>query len=467
MRSTFFGLETARRALSASQRALDIAGHNIANANAPGYTRQQAVLAATDPYTLPSYAHLRSAGQVGTGVEVAEVRRIQCALLAAQSRQVASESGTWASRQEALSRLEALLNEPGESGMHSLFDAFWGSWHALSTYPADSALRAGCRSAGSSLCDGLRRLAQQVESMQTSADDSLAAEVVAVNSLARRLDELNRQIRSVVQIGDNPNDLLDQRDVLLAELSAATDIHVHEHADATVTVTVGGFELVQQFGCNQLEAAVDPATGFRKLTWAGFDLPVVLSDGRLAGLSEMRDVIYGGFLSDLDRLASGLVAAVNEAHQLGFDANGLPGAEFFDPSLTGAKDIRLGAGVLADLDAIAASASGDPGDGANAMAIARLEEQVIAGLGMTLSDFYRGVVSSLGVESREADRALNTQELLARQISNQRAAESGVSLDEEMVRLMEHQHAYTAAARLLNVMDEMLVTLIERLGAGR
>lgn len=468
MRATFFGFETARRALAASQRATDIAAHNIANANAPGYTRQQAVLKATDPYARPSFISPAYVGQIGTGVEVGEVRRLQSALLAAQARQVAAETGTWASRQEALSRLEAMLNEPGDSGLHSLFDAFWGSWHALSTYPADAALRSDCRSAGLSLCDGLRRLALQVEEMRVSADAALAAEVTAVNSLARRLDELNGQIRKVVQTGGRPNDLLDARDLLLGELSSAVGIQVREHSDLTVTVTVGGFELVQQFGFHEMKAQANPSIGYHEVTWAEFDLPVVAACGKLCGLLEMRDRVYGGFAAELDRLTLGLVAAVNAVHAAGFDAQGLPAAEFFDPGTSGALDIRLAAEVLADVSAIAASATGEPGDGANALAIARLEQEAIAGLGgMSLSDFYRGVVSSLGVETREAGRALATQDLLARQIANQRAAESGVSLDEEMVRLMEHQHAYNAAARLLTVIDEMIATLIERTGAGR
>lgn len=468
MRATFFGFETARRALAASQTAMDIAGHNIANANAPGYTRQQAMLKATDPYAQPSLISPVTAGQIGTGVEVGEVRRLQSALLAAQLRQVSSETGTWASRREALSRLEALLNEPGDSGLHSLFDAFWGSWHALSTSPADAALRSDCRAAGLSLCDGVRRLAQQVEEMQVAADAAVDAEVTAVNSLARRLDEVNAQIRKVVQTGGSPNDLLDARDRLLSELSSAVGVQVREHSDLTVTVTVGGFELVQQFGFNELSSQVNPGTGFHEVTWAEFDLPVVTASGRMSGLLEMRDLIYGGFLGDLDQLATGLVAAVNDLHQAGYDAEGLPAGEFFDPDVTRAREIRLSGAVLADLGAIAASATGEPGDGANALAIARLEGQAVSSLGgLSLNDFYRATVSAIGVESREAGRALETQELLARQIGNQRAAESGVSLDEEMMRLMEHQHAYNAAARLLSVMDEMLTTLIERMGAGR
>src|SRR4030042_6475130 len=97
MRPAFFGLGTARRALAASQRAMDVAGHNIANANAPGYTRQQPVLSATAPYTLPSFVRPAGAGQVGTGVAVMEIRRVPTDLLATQSRQGAAEAGTWAS----------------------------------------------------------------------------------------------------------------------------------------------------------------------------------------------------------------------------------------------------------------------------------------------------------------------------------------------------------------------------------
>ncbi|MDP2872541.1 MAG: flagellar hook-associated protein FlgK [Bacillota bacterium] len=468
MRTTFSGLEIASRALASSQRALDVTGHNIANANAIGYTRQRVTLAATDPYTVASTVRGAQAGQVGTGVWVLEIKRLQNLLLAGQTRNLAAEAAAAECRQEGLSRLQAVINEPGENGLHSLLDGFWNSWQALSTDPADLALRAGCRAAATSLCDGFRRTATLVQSMRDGADEGLRAEVQLVNSLAREISLINDSIRRATQIGDNPNDLLDRRDVLLADLARSVDVRVHEYGDGSVAVTIGGFELVQQFGFQELAVKVDPVSGLVQAVWADCGLPVRVSGGKLAGLLEMRDQVYGRFLADLDSITAALAARVNEVHRTGYTLEGQPGGDFFDPSATGAINLSLAPGILDNLRNIATSGGGEPGDGSCALAISRIRADGLAGLGgYTVDGLYRGLVADIGVRALETDRQLETLDLLGRQVAAQLDREAGVSIDEELIDLMKHQHAYNAAARVLSAMDEMIATLLERLGAGR
>lgn len=468
MRTTFSGLELARRALASSQRALDVAGHNIANANAAGYTRQRVTLSATDAYAVAGLTRNVQAGQVGTGVWVTEIKRLQSLLLTGQTRSLASEAAAAACRQEGLARLQAVLNEPGESGLHSLLDGFWGSWQALSTDPADLALRAGCRSAAVSLCEGFRRTATLVQSMRDGADEAVVAEIKLINTYAREVFMLNDSIRRATQVGDNPNDLMDRRDVLLAELAQSVDIRVLEHDDRSVTVTIGGFELVQQFGVQELAVQRDPVSGLAGVVWAGHGLPVRAAGGRLAGLLELRDQIYGRFTEDLDAMAASLAARVNELHRANFTLDGAAGGDFFSPAAAGALNLALASPVMGNLRNIAASAGGEPGDGAGALAIARVRLDALAGLGgYAIDGFYRGLVADVGVQALETDRQAETLGLLRRQVAAQLDREAGVSIDEELIDLMKHQHAYNAAARVLAAMDEMLATLVHRLGAGR
>ena len=468
MRTTFFGYELARRSIAASQRSLDVTGHNIANANAPGYSRQRAILTATAPYTVPNVVRLAQAGQVGTGVVVTDIRRMQSSFLEAQARIINSDTGTWSRRQEAVSRLEALTNEPGESGLHALFNRFWESWHALSTDPASVSLRQGARQSAASLADGLNRMARQVTDLQGNADENLRSDVHAINSIAAQVSELNAAIRLARNVGDSPNDLMDQRDLALRELSEIANVTTREYGDGSIAVSIGGYDLVQQFGVNTLGIVNQPGNGYARVVWelTGVDLDV--RAGSLAGSIEMRDVIYADFADELDLIADTVVAEVNALHNAGFDLGGAPGGDFFDPSVSGARGIKLSAAIAADANLIAASTDGLPGNGDNATAIAQIRDRALAGLGgHRLTDYYRGVISGLAVSGQEAERVLITQDLLGRQIDNQQAQESGVSLDEEMVELMKHQQVYTAAARLLSVMDEMIVTIIERMGAGR
>jgi len=470
MRTTFFGYELARRALATSQRSIDVAGHNIANASTPGYSRQRVITTATPPYTVPTLIRSGQAGQVGTGAEITSIRRVQSAFLEAQARMVTSDSGAWSRRHEALSRLEAVTNEPGDSGLHALLDRFWMSWQGLSTDPASTSLRQAVTASASSLADGFNRVDRQIRALQTNADEMVRADVYRINSLADQLNGLNQAIRLASGVGDNPNDLLDQRDVILRDLAQAAAVTIREYGDGSIAVAIGGYDLVQQYGVNRLATVNQPGTGFAQVMWEGTGVPLSARSGTLAGAIEMRDTIYAGFLADLDIIADTIAAEVNAIHRTGFDLSSPPetGRDFFDTTVSGARGMRLSAALAGDVSLIAASAGGEAGDGQIAVAIARIRTERLAGLGEhTIDDHYRGLVAGLAVRGQEAERVMHTQELLSRQIDNQRSQESGVSLDEEMVELMKHQHVYTAAARLLTAMDEMVQTLIERTGAGR
>jgi flagellar hook-associated protein 1 FlgK len=447
---------------------MDVAGHNIANANVVGYSRQRALLAPTDPYAAPTFVRSGVPGQVGTGVAVTAIRRLQSAFLENQARFVAAESGSWDRRFEALSRLEALTNEPGDAGLHALLDRFWGSWQELSANPASTSLRQGTAQAASSLADGFNRIDRQIRELQANADDSIRADIHRINALADQINGLNQAIRLAVGSGDSPNDLLDQRDIILRELASLANTAVRDNGDGSASVSLGGYDLVQQFGVNYLSALTQAGTGYAEIVWADTGASAAIRSGTLAGSIEMRDSIYGAFLADLDRLANAVADRTNELHRTGYDLRQPPqaGADFFDTAAAGARGLRLSPAVAADLSLIAASGDGETGNGQIAVQIARIRHERLGALDQaSADDYYRSLVAKLAVRGQEAERAIHTQHALSRQIENQRSQESGVSLDEEMVELMKHQHVYNAAARLLTAMDEMVLTLIERTGA--
>ena len=142
MRSTFAGIETAYRALQANQLALDITGHNIANANTEGYSRQVATFSATAPYTNPAFNRSATAGQIGTGVEVAYITRMRDMFVDLQIRQENHALGRWTARYENLHQLELIYNEPSETGIADALDQFWTALQDLANRAENTSVRA-------------------------------------------------------------------------------------------------------------------------------------------------------------------------------------------------------------------------------------------------------------------------------------------------------------------------------------
>ena len=186
-----------------------------------------------------------------------------------------------------------------------------------------------------------------------------------------------------------------------------------------------------------------------------------LNDGELRGLLDARDTDLTGQIASLNALVAQVITDVNAVHAAGFGLDSVTGRAFFTG--TNASDIAMNAVVLADTNAVAASATaaGVPGDGSNAQAVADLQYATPLGGGTASYDqFYANIVSTLGAAARETEALLAAQELVNSHVSQVRQGASGVNLDEEMVQLMRYQRAYEGATRLISVIDDMLDRLI-------
>jgi flagellar hook-associated protein 1 FlgK len=197
-------------------------------------------------------------------------------------------------------------------------------------------------------------------------------------------------------------------------------------------------------------------------TWEGDGTRILINDGKMKELMEMRDETIEAQIDKLDTIALALVSELNAVHSTGYDLNGSTGIHFFDSATTGAADIALDVNILADLSLIAASSDGTVGDGTMAQQIAQLgESRIMSGNTVTVNDYFAAMMGSLGVAAQEAGFMSENQSLVVQQLTNQRSSVSGVSLDEEMTNLIKYQHAYEAAARLVSVVDEMMATLVD------
>ncbi|HHY93769.1 MAG TPA: flagellar hook-associated protein FlgK [Firmicutes bacterium] len=464
MPSTFDGLHIALSALRSQQRALEVAAHNIANANTPGFARQQAVLVPAQPALAP-VAGTSWGTYLGRGVQVAQVRRIRDEFLDAQARADLQLLGRWEVRRDALAKVEAIFTEPSDAGLRTVLDQFWASWQELANNPESLAARELVRQRGEALADGFRQQYRQLWDLQADLDRSLAIKVDEMNTLARQVAALNEQIALASANRQQPNDLLDRRDLLVEQMARLADLQVQVDSQGVASVAVGGIVLVDRFHVGELQVRPDPkAPNQAQVVWADTGMPLRPGGGEMLGYLQARDEVIPDLMRDLDQLAISIRDAVNDIHK-GSDSGPFApeGFDFFDPNGS-AANFRLSDAVRQDVKNIWPGNPALPADSSRALAIAALQ-QGIKGFGSP-DDFFRSLVGRIGVMAQEANRISENQGVLLQQIEHQRQSVMGVSLDEEITSLIRYQHAYGAAARVITALDEMIGTLIQSTGVS-
>jgi flagellar hook-associated protein 1 FlgK len=330
MTSTFQGIEIGKRGVQAHQQALNTTGHNLTNASTPGYSRQRVEFTPFEPIYLPGLNREETPGQIGQGVVVERIERIRDQLLDKQIVAQASAEGYWTARDPYLRRMDQIYLEPGQNSIRSKMDAFWDAWQELSVYPADAAPRTAVLERGKTLIDGIHGRYQALKSLQVQADEDIQLTVQRVNDLSTRIAGLNRDIQKIKAQGDNPNDLMDRRDLLVDELSSIIDVTVDQRDPDEFMVHTAGLILVQgqigrQFSANR---GID-TEGYVRITWEETGQDVHFRDGKLAALLDIRDKTIVDEIQVLDNMTMNFVDLVNEIHRDAYGANGVRGNNFF------------------------------------------------------------------------------------------------------------------------------------------
>ncbi len=452
-------LDIGKRALMTYRLAMNITGHNVANANTPGFSRQRPILTTTLPIDFRP-------GQLGTGVKVDEIQRMRDQFLDLQVRGETSSVGQWEERQKFLGEVETIFNEPSESSLNNALSEFWNSWQDLANDPENMATRVSVREKGQLLCNTFHRLRSKLRRVQEDINQSIKGRVEEINSLAQRIAKLNGKIVRIEIRGENANDLRDQRDLLIDQLSKIADVSTVELADGSVTVSIAGNSLVERVNTVALGTSVRSSTygTVFDVTYGKSERVLNFTDGELKGLMDLRDEVIPQYLEDLDTLASTLITRVNSLHSAGYGLDGTTtGQDFFSGS--DASDIGIDQAIQGDVSLIAASTDGSPGNGSNALAISDLANQLtMNGNSASFGDFYQSMMGGLGVLSQEASQNYTNNFLLLTQLENHRQSVSGVSLDEEMANMINYQHSFEAAARIISTVDEMMNTIINQMG---
>ncbi len=624
MQSTFAGIEIGKRSLVAHTQGLTTIGHNLSNASVEGYSRQRVHLGAFEPIYVPGLNREATPGQIGQGVTVTSVERIHDQILQGRIISQANGRGYWEARDKYLLMVEQVYNEPAETSVRSHMDLFWEAWQDLSLRPEETASRQAVIERGRTLVGSIQNQYRGLKDIRDMLELEVSATVGRVNGLLTDISDLNEQIVKIKAMGDNPNDLLDRRDLLTKELSGLLEITIDNRDPDEFTITTGGFHLIQGRVVSSMTAESDPLNeGYSTVKWAANGEEVDLLGGKLASYVQLRDQDLRSEIQNLDMMTINFVDLVNENHKAGYGLNGKTGIEFFNEypfvnnvagnydsngdgafdstylfritggnELDGREQIGLqgtmqlsgpggnnlveyfptdtvddiikrinlsGSEVVARLDRnghlqlkaspaarrenpdfvirhveddgqflsgyagilIASGADGaydsgqanavtslrgnglaysvapvphpsgwlevnkalindpgslaagfgvnghisNPGDGSAAISIAALRNNdVMVGNLRSFDEYFASTIANAGLKGEAAARALETEELIMKDLESMRESISGVSIDEELAQMIKFQHGYSAASRFISEVNKMLDTIINRMG---
>jgi flagellar hook-associated protein 1 FlgK len=469
--STFSGLNTAFTSLTAARQGINLAGQNIANVNTEGYTRQRLETSASSPAARTGlFAQGSTPGQ---GVSVDGIARLGNAYLDARVRSTASSAGYTAVRAETLAALEDTLNEPGKNGLSAQLQKFWGAWQDLANQAGEAAPTNALLQEAKALTTQVARGYAGTESLWSRTRAEANGMVDELNSAASQVADLNTRIRSSLSAGASVNELLDQRSTLTSTIASLAGGSVRENSDGTLDVLLGGnaivsadiFRPVQLTGAREMS---DVGASPVQLQWAHRPGAVLALDGgEIAGsfslLSPADANGTGGAIAEaaasFDAFASKLMDAVNTVHRTGVSVDGSAGLDFFQL----AAGLSPAAALMVVPSSAAGIATGKPGSGPYDGDIADAISQVSNSAGSP-DDVWNTFVITLGAAARAELQQGVLAESAAVSAKNNQLSSSAVSLDEENINLLSHQHAYQAAARVMTAIDEMLNVLINRTG---
>ena len=624
MSSTFTGIEMGKRSLFAHSQSIQTAGHNLSNSSTEGYSRQRVELKATDPLYRPDLSRAETPGQIGQGVSVESIRRLRDELLDQRIVGQANGEGYWQTRDNYLLMMEQIYNEPTETSVRTRMDQFWDSWQELSLYPESRASRQAVLTRGETLVDSIHQQYRALQGVRDMLNGDIEGVTRQVNDYSRQIAALNEEIIKVKAMGDNPNDLMDRRDLLTEKLSGLINITVDQRDPDEYVIHTAGLELVQGKSFRTFELKTGLSNdGYAEVVWSENGNRAEFTGGKLAALIDLRDGDFRDEIQKLDTMTMSFVDLVNDIHRDGTGANGKTGIDFFteqnfinnvagnydrngdgeyDSSyiyrVTGANKLSAreqiglegtlslssadgivtvpyrstdmvadvvarinasGAEVVASLDregrlvmkgttaqqkenpdfvirhmedsgrflagyagvlggtgadgaytwdradantslaggtlqyavapiahpagwmeiskqikndvnTIAAGFADqdgtvNPGDNRAAVAIAAIRNTaVMVGNTRTFDDFFADTITNVGLKGEQASRSLETQIAIMKELHDMRDAISGVNVDEELADIIKFQHGYNAAAKFIATQDEMLDTVINRMG---
>ena len=623
MASSFAGIEIGKRSLMAHNTQITTAGHNISNADTEGYTRQRVNVRSFDPLYRPDLERAEVPGQIGQGTDVQSITRLRDELLDTRIVAQASTQSYWSTRDKYYSQIEQIYNEPADISVRSNMDKFWESWQELSVYPESDAARQAVVTRGDSLTNSIQQQYKSLRGIGDMVNGDIEATVKQVNDYTRQIAELNGEIIRSQAMGDNPNDLMDRRDLLVDKLSGLINVTVDRRDPDEFMVHTDGQIIVQGSVARKIETVPQiDNNGYGTLRWTDTKDNAIFKGGTLGALVELRDVDIRNELQSLNTMTMNFADLVNDVHRNAVGKNNVTGLDFFtqrpfventngnfdrngdgemdtsyifrftgtnaldkqqqiglegtmtfdgpegnvtvayhatdtveevinrindsdgevkayldrnnqlvlkgttsyaignpdfvirhvedsgmfltgysgilqtsgaegaydfnqadavnalagaqfsvSPVLDPAEYIQVNQKIQSDVGSVAAAFPNtqgfvDNGDGRAAVEIAAIRNtKVMIGTQRTFDDYFADTVTNVGLKGEQAGNMLASQDKIMGDLYDIRDSISGVNIDEELADIIKFQHGYNAAAKFITVQDEMLDTIINRLGA--
>jgi flagellar hook-associated protein 1 FlgK len=449
-------MDLARQTLMADQAALGVISNNVANQNTPGYTRQVVSWQTRDSVTIGGHT-MGEGVAVGSQGESQRDRILEQRVQQQTQAQAQSEALSSALNQvQNIFGLSSTSSSTSTTALGSAMDSFFGTLSSLTASPSDATTRQAVLSAAKNLADAFNSVSNQMSRISNDLDKQASGYVDRINTLTSTIAALNKQIDST-----SPNNdagvLEDQRQQAIAELSQYIGLNqITNEANGITLTTSNGAVLVS--GSQSYAMTTTQVAGVTHLL-AGApnqDVTAGLTGGALGGILTARDQQIPAFQSTLDNFAYSLGTQINQVNAQGLDGNGNIGQAIFSlPSSAAGAAGQMGMATT-DPQAIAAAATGEGATGnTNALQLARVPTTMIIA-GQTASGFFTSLLAQVGNAASGAATDNTTQQTMLTQLTSQRNALSGVSLDEEAANLTNYQRAYQAAAKIFSIADQIM-----------
>lgn len=456
--SLFSSFEIARTGMRTSMIQLDVAGHNIANANKPGYSRQRVELVSQDPL-------VRSYGQLGRGVKIDTIVRIRDEFLDVLYRRQQVTLGEAELRAEFFTRLEDVFLEPSENGLSSRMNTFFDALNDFANNVESMPVRQSVITEAEVLAVMLRETDEHISMLRSDANEEMINFAPEINGLTRQIGVLNIRINEAELGGQPANDLRDDRDMILDDLSRIVNIFTRERENGQVDVLVSGQVLVEGSAVREIEAvrvsSLDPdRDDLVELRFVESGLVLAAEGGALYAAQVVRDQVMVDIQDRMDAIAATIIEQVNRIHSqasgtvnrsgtllgtnavtgsaLALDAAGLPftvsnGAfdvTVFDSggAVTGAATITVDP-TTTSLDDIAGALSAVAGLTATVNAEGFLEVTAASGQTFAFSNDTANALSALGVNGLFTGKDAGSIAVDLAISQNPRLLASGLSLD--------------------------------------
>jgi flagellar hook-associated protein 1 FlgK len=342
-------LDVARSGLQAAQIQLAVTGHNIANVNQDGYSREEVTLTTR---SAQSYSY----GDIGRGVQVSSINRVRDEFLDQVYRQEVSGLGSANVRASYFTSIENIFQEPGDSGFGEYLSSFFDSLDDFANNVEESTVRTSVVTEAQSLATSLNQVSTELDSLRTNANEEVRSSVPEINSLTTQIASLNENIRTSELDGSEASDLRDQRDLLLDQLSEMVNVTYSEREDGEVDVFVSGDMLVTGDTARELVAERDPTLDSERgdlvtIRFADNDKAVKITDGSVYGALQARDVDIVAAQDSMDEIAKSFIQEVNKIQSTGNGLDNLSGTITSSNAVTNASTALSSAGLPFDVSA--------------------------------------------------------------------------------------------------------------------